>query len=103
ITLGGDRTIGSLRFGPITNATKFASVQIDPGNTLTINGSKGIRTLRDYISELQGIGNGPTLSFVGGGNLLVTNPAANFSILVDGQQQTTNDMAGLGNFSAYVN
>jgi hypothetical protein len=103
ITLSGDTTIGSLRFGPTTNQTRFHSIQINPGNTLSITDSKGFRFLRDYISEIAALGAAPVLSFVGGGNLVVTNPSANFALLIDNQVQMTNDMTGLANFSATVN
>ena len=103
ITLSGDTTIGSLRFGPTTNQTRFHSIQINPGNTLTLTGSKGFRFLRDYISEFQGLAAAPVLTLLGGGNLVITNPAAEFDLLIDNQLQMTNDMVGLANFSATVN
>lgn len=103
ITLPGDTTIGSIRFAPTNGPTRFHTIQINPGNTLSLTGTKGFSFARDYISEIQGIGNAPVLVFTGGGNLVVSNPAANFSLLIDNQLQFTNDMAGLANFSATVN
>lgn len=114
-----DVTVGSMRFGAgtFTNTTAtnalFHNIRLNGTRTLTVNGTKGFSLLRDYIAEYGGLaGSKPdrkTGLFFSGGNsakLLVTNMAANLSILLDGGSAAGDSflaMTNIGTFAAAVN
>ena len=94
-------TIASMRFSATNNVTNFANIYINPGVTLTLNGSNGFTMLRDF-----GYFNSSKLNvFIAGtnGTFDVTNYNANFSMMIDGQIASVLDMSGLGNLRLDVN
>ena len=93
----GSTTVGSIRFSNVTN--RYNILSIAPGNTLSVVGTNGFSLLRDDVNRAGSM----NINFVGGGNLVVSNQNANFSILIDNQQANTLDLSDLGNFTAYVN
>ena len=100
----GDVTIGSLRFAQTNGDTAYHTLQINEGYTLTITGTNGFSMLRDYISEIAGIGGSPTVTIIGTNSaVVVTNSNADFALLIDNQTRFYLDMARLYNFQATVN
>jgi hypothetical protein len=100
-----DCTISSIRFAQ-TNAGYVAhNIQINPGKTLKITGDNGFSMLRDFDDLKAGIGANANVTFIGtnGAALVVTNPVANFSLLMDNGVKNTLDMSQLDNFQATVN
>ncbi|HOP97151.1 MAG TPA: hypothetical protein PLK78_06890 [Verrucomicrobiota bacterium] len=89
-----DIEIASLRFSQTNNATRFHTVEINPGVTLSVTGEKGFRLLRDYSN----IGAQMDVNFVGGGTLLVSNENANVSVVIPNQQAHRLNLSGLANF-----
>jgi hypothetical protein len=99
-----DFTIGSLRFSQTNEDTAFHTIQIANGRTLSVTGDKGFRFLRDYINEFAGIAEPMSVTITGLlGRLVVSNANAHIGLMIDGQQDNTLDMSGLGNFVANVN
>ncbi len=90
-------TIGSLRFLNQTN--RYEILSIASGNTLSIVGTNGFSLWRNDVN-LAGTMN---ISFLGGGNLVVSNQNANFNLLIDNQVANTLDLSGLGTFTAFLN
>lgn len=120
ILLDQSMTVGSLRFaqGAFTNSettnTTYHHVRLANNVTLSVTGTKGFRLLRDYLGY--DVGDGATLLadrtggiFVSGGagsRLVVTNAAADFALLYDGDTGTARKFLNMSNllfFSAAVN
>ena len=96
IVVDQDVTVGSLRFAT-TNTTRFHTLSIASGRTLRVVGPLGLRLLRDYVSEWAGLGNGPTVTFVGPqAALVVSNEQAEIAITLDNQITHTVDLSALG-------
>jgi hypothetical protein len=96
VVVDQDVTVGSLRFAT-TNTTRFHTLSIAPGRTLRVVGPLGLRLLRDYVSEWAGLGNGPTVTFVGPqAALVVSNEQAEIAITLDNQITHTVDLSALG-------
>ena len=103
IFVTSDVGIASLRFAPTNNGSKFFTMQINPGVTLGIGGSKGFSLMKDYLNVFSGLASGMNIVMTGGGTLAVTNKAANFTSYVDNQVAYTMDFSGLGNLVVDVN
>ncbi len=103
VFITADATIGSLRFAPTNNGSKFFTVRIDPGVTLGVGGSKGFGLMKDYLNVLSSLASGMNIVMIGGGTLAVTNKAANFMSYVDNQVAYTMDFSGLGTLVTEVN
>jgi hypothetical protein len=94
-----DRTIASLRFSQTNGNARFHTVEIQPGRTLWVTGTNGLRLLRDAT----GLAGQMDVNFVGaGGTLVVSNASANVVISIDNQQAHRFDLSGLGTFVADV-
>ena len=103
-------TVASLRFAQSCSTNAFLTnalvhtIKIANGATLAVTGSNGFSLLRDYVNEFgynpdAGMG----VNFVGtNGTLLVTNPAANFSVSVPSGLQPTLSISNLGTLVTYV-
>ena len=102
-----DTTVASLRFAETNSATRYHTIQIASGKTLSITGSNGFSLLRDLVAD-SGYGNLTTpftVTMLGSGKLVVSNTAANFALLNDGSGNNALsllDMSGLDSFSATV-
>jgi len=101
VIVAADREFASIRFGQELDqdSTRFYNIEIKPGVALKATGSGGFTMLRD----LKGLNRRMDLLFAGGGTLMVSNPAANFSVLVDFQPNITLDMQNLANLVIDVN
>lgn len=97
-------TIGSLRFAQTNSAYQYHNLQIADNKTLTIAGSNGFATLRDFMDETASLGNQQNVMIYGINNatLVVSNQTANFALLVDNVSSTV-DLSQLDNFAATVN
>jgi len=91
ISITTNVTIGSLRFSQNTYADASSTnalnhtISMASGTTLSVLGSNGFSIMRDYINEFGSLyDSAPVINFEGIGNnvLTVSNPAANFGILV---------------------
>ena len=103
IFVTSDVSIASLRFAPTNNGSKFFTMQINPGVTLGLGGTKGFGLMKDYLNALSSLASGMNIVMTGGGTLAVTNKAANFISYVDNSVAYTMDFSGLGNLVADVN
>ena len=106
VLINADTTVASLRYAQSTNNnTKFETIQIGSGHTLTINGTYFFSLMKDYLNVVQGVAVGCNVTFLGtnGALLNISNETANVSTLIDNAQAFTWDMSGLNNFSADVN
>ncbi len=102
--IDNDVTIESLRFAQTNNVSYYHTLQIASGKTLTINGSNGFSLLRDYVDSLAGLASRMSVLIAGqNATLVVTNPGADFTMLVDNGQAQNLDLANLDNFRATVN
>ena len=82
VVVNANTTVAALRFTQGT--TRNHNLSIESGATLAVAGSLGFTQLRDELPS-------STRSYVniyGDGTLVVTNPAAPFSLLVDNQQES---------------
>jgi len=96
-------TIGSLRFSPTNSTSKFDTLLINSGVTLTINGANGFSMLKDYPNFITGLG-GMTVTIAGGtGTMVVSNETANINSIVDNGNASALDLSGLGTFVSDVN
>ncbi len=102
VVISSSTTIASLRFAPTNSTFKFFTVQVTPAAQLSVTGANGFSMLKDVWNVYTGLG-GMTVTFTGGGALLVSNETANFSSFVDNGQASTLDMSSLGSFTADVN
>ncbi len=95
--ISGNVTVGSLRFAQEQdNNAKAYNVEFQPGATLSVVGAGGFSMLRDskYVSggaDLRTM----DVKLVGNGSLIVSNAAADFASLVDGQYNANLDMRAL--------
>jgi hypothetical protein len=95
-------TVGSLRFAQYSTNLTYQNLQIDPNVSLAVTGTNGFTMLMDYLGKAQT--NQMYVTITGqSGAMVVSNENANFAILIDGRQNNTLDMSGLGNFVADVN
>jgi autotransporter-associated beta strand protein len=108
-----DTTIASLRFSQtgLTNnslATNpppvYHHVHIGASKTLTISGTNGFSLMRDYLDDLAGLGfMGVNISGERGSRMVVSNTAANFSMLIANQSLATLNMSNLENLVIIAN
>ena len=112
IAITNDIEVASVRFAQnwFTNATVTNvanhSILISSGKTLAITGTNGFSLLHDTIDgQAINISQQPLNVAISGTNssLLVSNAAANFSILEGNQVLSTLNLTNLGTFKAYVN
>jgi hypothetical protein len=96
-------TIGSLRFAQSNATYQWHNLNILPGYTLSITGPGGFSILQDYIREFTGISVAQVCIVGTNASLVVSNPAANFGMFVDGQAAFILDMTRLADFKATVN
>ncbi len=96
-------TIGSLRFAQTNTTAKYHTLQINPNVTLTLVGSNGLSLLKDSLNLHTGNG-GQTVTFTGGGTLVVSNEQANITVY-GGDNSAANllDLSQLGTFVTDVN
>ena len=80
-----DMTISSLRFAQTNSAYRYHNLQIADGKTLTIVGTNGFATLRDFMDETAAIGTSQNVAIYGVNNasLVVSNQNANFALSID--------------------
>ena len=99
-----DMTISSLRFAQTNSAYRYHNLQIADGKTLTIVGTNGFATLRDFMDETAAIGTSQNVAIYGVNNasLVVSNQNANFALLIDNNNNYM-DLSLLDNFAATVN
>ncbi|HTY89193.1 MAG TPA: autotransporter-associated beta strand repeat-containing protein [Candidatus Acidoferrum sp.] len=104
-------TVGSIRFsqGVYTNTATtnalYYTLKLAPNVTLAVTNTGGFSLLRDYVGEY-GIGQDRTMgvTIVGtNAQLVVTNLAANFAVLVGNAQQPTLVMSNLDRLVVGVN
>lgn len=98
-------TIGSLRFAQTNgSAYRYHNLQIADNKTLTIVGTNGFATLRDFMDETAALANQQNVLIYGINNatLVVSNQAANFALLIDNVNNYM-DLSLLDNFVANVN
>jgi len=103
IGIDADTAVGSVRFAQsvyvtadTTNAL-FHTVRLAAGRTLSITGTNGFSVMRDYISDFSDPDRtiGVTISGGVGSRVVVSNEAANFSVLVGNTVQPTLSMSNL--------
>jgi hypothetical protein len=100
VIVTADAAVGSLRFAAQQSAnSKAYNIQINSGASLSVVGPNGLSMLRDS----KDIARTMDVKFVGNGRLVVSNSAANFSSLIDAQQNASLNMTNLDNFYAEVN
>ena len=105
LLISGNVTVGSLRFAQEQDDNaKAYNVEFQPGASLSVVGAGGFSMLRDskYVTSGADLRT-MDVKLVGNGSLIVSNAAANFASLVDGQYRTTLDMRDLDYFYAEVN
>jgi len=104
LLISGNVTVGSLRFAQEQDDDANAyNVEFQPGASLSVAGTGGFSMLRDskYASGGANLRN-MDVKFVGNGSLIVSNAAASFASLVDGQYNANLDMRDLDYFYAEV-
>ncbi|HXU79056.1 MAG TPA: hypothetical protein VN794_20935, partial [Methylomirabilota bacterium] len=106
-------TVASLRFSQTGTTNAIASdsdaaprshtLRLNAGVTLSITGTNGLSLMRDYMDDIQDLGT-MTVNIVGnaGSRIVVSNAAANFSILLGNQAQPTLNMSNVENMVTYV-
>ena len=92
-------TVASLRFSQTNGGTSYQTININPNVTLAVTGTNGLSLLQDFT----GTGSGMNALFAGqSGTLLVSNTAANITMLEDDSTTHTLDLSRLGTFVANV-
>lgn len=93
-----DAEVAGIRFSQTNGTARFHTLHINSGRTLSVTGTRGFSFLRDYL----GLANQMQVNFAGPGSLVISNPAAKISLLVDNQTAQTLDMQLLSNLKIDV-
>ena len=95
VVVASNFEVASFRFAQEMDAdtNRYHNVEILSGATLKVTGTGGFSMLRD----LKGVNRRQEVTFSGGGTLMVSNPVAKFSMLIDFNVNNTLDMQRLDN------